>query len=119
MQDGTRREVHIDLPETFTCLIGLRVESRRRMDGVLAITGTTAKGRQCLILRRNLHKTNNSTLSHWFTHNRENFKNPNIIYTNGDHTLNALKQKDETWTAKTIEPVLRELMFKEIVSYYQ
>ncbi len=33
---------------------------------------------------------------------------------NGDHTLNALKQPIETWTAQTIEPVFRELMFKEI-----
>ena len=82
------------------------------MDGVLAITGTDAEGHHCLILWRNLHKTNNATLSHWFTQHRENFKNPNIIYTNGDHTLNALKRKDETWTAKTIEPIFRELMFK-------
>ena len=50
--------------------------------------------------------------SDWFTQHRENFKTPNIIYTNANHTLNALKQKDETWTAKTIEPVFRELMFE-------
>ena len=112
VRDGTRREVHVDLPETFNYLIGLRVESRRRMDGVLAITGTDAEGRTCLILWRNLHKTNNATLSNWFTQHRENFKNPNIIYTNGDHTLNALKRSDETWTAKTIELVFRELMFE-------
>ncbi len=112
VRNGTRREVHVDLPETFNYLIGLRVESRRRINGVLAITGTDAEGRNCLILWRNLHKTNNSTLSNWFTQHRENFKNPNIIYTNSDHTLNALRQKDESWTAKTIEPVFRELMFK-------
>ncbi len=33
--------------------------------------------------------------------------------TNGDHTLNALKQPNETWTAKTIEPLFREMMFEE------
>ena len=112
VRDGTRREVHVDLPETFNYLIGMRVESRRRMDGVLIITGTDAEGRNCLILWRNLHKTNNSTLSNWFTQHRENFKNPNIIYTNADHTLNALKRKNETWIAVTIEPIFRELMFK-------
>ena len=112
VRDGTRREVHVDLPETFNYLIGLRVESRRRIDNVLAITGTDAEGRHCLILWRNLHKTNNATLSNWFTQNRENFKNPNIIYTNGDHTLNALKRKNETWIAKTIELIFRELMFE-------
>ena len=112
VRNGTRREVHVDLPETFNFLIGLCVESRRRIDNVLTITGTDAEGRHCLILWRSLHKTNNSTLSHWFTQHREDFKKPDIIYTNADHTLNALKQKDETWTAKTIEPVFRELMFK-------
>ena len=113
VRDGTRRDVHVDLPETFNSLIGLRVESRRRIDNVLTITGTDAEGRHCLILWRNLHKTNNTTLSNWFTQHRENFKKPDIIYTNADHTLNALKQKDETWTAKTIEPVFRELMFHQ------
>ena len=111
VRDGTRREVHVDLPETFNYLIGLRVESRRRMDGALIITGIDAEGRNCLILWRNLHKTNNSTLSNWFTQYRENFKNQNIIYTNADHILNALKRKNETWIAKTIEPIFRELMF--------
>ena len=72
----------------------------------------SAEGRTCLIFWHNLHKTNNSTFSNWFTHNRENFKHPNIIYTNGDHTLNALKQKDESLTAKTIELIFRELMFE-------
>ncbi len=33
---------------------------------------------------------------------------------NGDHTLNALKPPRETWIAKTIEPVFRELMFEEL-----
>ena len=113
VRDGTRSEVHVDLPETFNALIGLRVESRRRIDHVLTITGTDAEGRHCLILWRNLHNTNTATLSNWFTQHRENFGTPNIIYTNGDHTLNALKQQDETWTAKTIEPVFRELMFEE------
>ena len=112
VRDGTRREVHVDLPETFNYLIGLRVESRRRIDNVLTITGTDAQGRHCLILWRNLHETNNATLSNWFTQHRENFGPPNIIYTNGDHTLNALRRKNETWIAKTIELIFRELMFE-------
>ena len=82
------------------------------MDNVLAITDTDAEGRKCLILWHNLHKTNNSTLSHWFTQHRENFEKPDIIYTNADHTLNALKRKNETWIAKTIELIFRELMFE-------
>ena len=110
---GTRREVPADLPETFNYLLGLRVESRRQMDGVLAMTGTDAEGKHCLILWRNLNKIDNATLETWFTNHRAEFaKSLDAIYTNGDHTLNALKQSNETWTAKTIEPVFRELMFE-------
>ena len=114
VRDGTRREVPVDLPETFNYLLGLRVESHRRMDGVLAIAGTDAEEKHGLILWRNLNETDNTALETRFTNHRAEFaESLDVIYTNGDHTLNALKQKYETWTAQTIEPVLRELMFKE------
>ena len=115
VRDGTRREVPVDLPETFNYLLGLRVESRRLVDGVLAITGTDPEGKHCLILWRNLDETDNTALETWFTNHRSEFaESLNVIYANGDHTLNALKQKHETWNAKTIEPVFRELMFEQI-----
>ena len=114
VRDGVRREISVDLPETFNYLLGLRVESRSLMDGVLAITGTDAEGNHCLILWRNLNETDNAALETWFTNHRAEFaESLDAIYTNSDHTLNALKQPNETWTAKTIEPVFRELMFRE------
>ena len=114
VRDGARQEVPVDLTETFNYLLGLRVESRRRMDSVLAITGTDAEGKHCLILWRNLNETDNATLETWFTNHRTEFSESlDVIYINGDQTLNALKQPNETWTAKTIEPVFRELMFEE------
>ena len=114
VRDGVRREISVDLPETFNYLLGLRVESRRRMNGVLAITGINAEGQQCLILWRNLNETDNVALETWFTRHRAEFSESlDAIYANGDHTLNALKQPNETWTAKTIEPVFREMMFEE------
>ena len=113
VRDGTRREVPVDLPETFNYLLGLRLESRRLVDGVLAITGTDAEGKHCLILWRNLNEIDNAALETWFTNHRAEFAEaPDLIYTNGDHTLNAIKQKHETWTTKTIEPVFREMMFE-------
>ena len=113
VRDGVRRETPVDLPETFNFLIGLRLESRRQIDGVLAITGTDAQGSKCLILWRNLRETDNTALEAWFVHNRAQFPGPlDIMYVNGDHTLNALRQPNESWTAKTIEPILRELMFE-------
>ena len=48
VRDGIRQEVPVDLPETFNYLIGLRVESRQRIDGVLAIIGTDAEGKRCI-----------------------------------------------------------------------
>ena len=72
------------------------------------------KGKDCLILWRNLNENDNPALEKWFTRYRMEFvESLDIIYTNGDHTLNALKKSNETWTAKIIEPVFRELMFEE------
>ena len=38
VRDGVRQEAPVDLPETFNFLIGLRVESHQRIDGVLTIS---------------------------------------------------------------------------------
>ena len=114
VRDGVRNDnTHVDLPETFNYLIGLRVESRRRIDGVLAIMGMDAEGRHCLILWRNLHEIDHVALDTWFNRNRDRFDGPlDAIYVNGDHTLNAMRRPGETWIAESIEPVLRELMFR-------
>ncbi len=112
VRDGVRREVQVDLPETFNYLIGLRVTSHQRIDDVLAITGMDPEGRNCLILWRNLDEMDYAALDAWFDRNREQFaESLDVIYTNGDHTLNAMQQPGENWTAKTIEPIFRELIF--------
>ena len=114
VRDGIRREVPVDLPETFSYLIGLRVESRRHLDGVLAITGTDAERRRCLVLWRNLDRTDHTALDAWFRRHRELFSTPlHLIYVNGDHTLNALQRTGDTWVAETIEPLFRASMFGE------
>ena len=112
VRDGARRQTPVDLPQTFNYLLGLRVSAWRRLDGLLTITGTDASGQRCLILWRNLNDTDNAGLSDWFTRHRPAFAEPfDLLYVNGDHTLNALRQPHDTWTAQTIEPVFRELMF--------
>ena len=114
VRDGARRETPVDLPETFNYLIGLRVESRCRIDDVLAITGTDAENRKCLILWRNVDATDHAALDAWFDRHRERFAGSlDRIWVNGDHTLNAHAEDGDTWTAETIEPVFRELMFGE------
>ncbi len=113
VRDGTRRDVAVDLAETFNFLLGLRLASRRRMDDVLTITGTNSKGENCLILWRNLKKMSASKLDKWFLKHRKTFGDDlNLIYVNGDHTLNALRQSGDQWEAVTTEPVFRELMFQ-------
>lgn len=111
IRDGVPSKVAVDLPETFNFLIGLRCEARRKVEDVLAFTGTDAEGRRCLVLWRNLEEMKNSSLDAWFISNRENLGNPDVIYINGDHTLNTLKQPNESW-AESIEPVFRKLMFE-------
>ena len=114
VRDGARRAAPVDLPETFNLLLGLDVESRRRLGAVLAIAGRDARGRRCLVLWRNLEATDNAALNRWFAGHRACFPDPlDLVYVNGDHTLNAIRRKGETWTAETIEPLFRELMFEE------
>ena len=115
VRNGARGDgAPVDLPETFNYLIGLRVQSRRRIDGVLAVTGETAEGRRCLVLWRDLGETDHAALDAWFERHRGRFgEPPDVVYVNGDHTLNALRRPDESWTAETLEPVFRALMFDE------
>ena len=113
VRDGMRRETPVDLPETFNLLLGLRVESRRRLDGVLAIAGKDPQGQNCLILWRNLDETGDEALNRWFAANRASLPDAlDLIYANGDHMLNAVQLHDETWKAESIEPLFRELMFE-------
>jgi len=112
VRDGVRRDVNVDLAETFNFLLGLSLTSRRQMDGVLTIMGTTRKGENCLIFWRNLNKMDASQLDEWFAKHRETFgNNLNLIYVNGDHTLNAIRKSGDQWEAITTEPAFRQLMF--------
>ena len=113
VRDGIRSEVAVDLPETFNYLIGLHMKSRRRVDGVLTIEGTDYRKRSCLILWRDLDEMDYLALDAWFLRNRAQFSDTlEVIYVNGDQTLNALQQPGETWMAESIEPIFRERMFE-------
>ena len=113
VREGAHRQASTDLPETFNYLLGLRVESHCRIDGVLAVVGKNPQGQYCLILWRNLETMDNTTLENWFTNNRGRFPQSfDLVYVNGDHTLNAIRQPGEIWIAETIEPLFRELMFE-------
>ena len=115
VRDGACRETPVDLPETFNFLLGLRVDSYRRVAGVLAVTGRDTQGRQCLILWRNLDIMGNDALEAWFTEYRACLPATlDLVYVNGDHTLNAIRRPQEIWTAETIEPFFHTLMFEAV-----
>ena len=115
VRDGVRRDMPVDLAETFNSLLGLRLTGRRQIDDVLTIQGTNPKGKNCLILWRNLKKMNASKLEQWFAKHRKTVGDDlDVIYINGDHTLNALRKPGDKWEAVTTEPVFRELMFAEL-----
>ena len=112
VRDGARREAPVDLPETFNCLIGLDARSRRRIDGVLVFAGADAERRECAVLWRNLDDMDANALDAWFARNRARLPAAlDVVWVNGDHTLNAMRPKGESWSAETIEPAFRELMF--------
>ena len=114
VRHGVRRDVTVDLPESFNYLIGLHVESRRMLGDVLATIGVDSGRRRCLVLWRNCEQVCNKALEAWFADNRGRFDGSfDVVYVNGDHTLNAIKVLDENWTAESIEPAFRELMFAE------
>ena len=114
VQDGVRQDVQVDLPETFNWLIGLRVEARRRIEDVLTIAGTDAQGRQCLLLWRNVDQMGSGALDTWFDRNRMQIPDRlDLVYVNGDHTLNAKRRPGETWVAESVEPIFRKMMFED------
>ena len=114
VRDGARREAPVDLPETFNYLIGLDVRSRRRIDGVLVFAGADAERRECAVLWRNLDAMDANALDSWFARNRARLpESLDVVWVNGDHTLNAMRAKGESWSAETIEPAFRELMFDD------
>ena len=97
-RDSRSIPVTVDLEETFNFLLGLRVESRRRIDKVLATVGIDPEGNRCLVIWRNTEDTDNQALERWFERNRDVFGAPlNKIYVNGDQTLNAIRTNNESW----------------------
>ncbi len=113
VRDGTRGDVNADLAETFNYLLGLKIATRRRLDSVLAITGTDIRGKNHLILWRDVEAMPNDKLEAWFEKHRDRFgRKLDTIYVNGDQTLNAIKKSEDKWTAQSTEPTFRDLMFK-------
>ncbi len=114
VRDGARRDVAVDLPETFNYLIGLRVHARRVIEDVVAITGIDANETRCLILWRDIEFTDNDALNAWFKAHGEPVRkefNAGLVYVNGDNELGRLAPPSGAWATSALELVFREKMF--------
>ena len=114
VRDGVRQELSVDLIETFNFLLGMRVEKFRKFGKIYAISGKNRSESLILILWRDQDLVNNSALEEWFQSSKDQYSKFNLIYVNGDHTLNSLKQPSDRWSVNQIEPKFRELMFDDI-----
>ena len=109
LRNGSRSKVGVDLPETFNYLIGMQVHTRQFLDGVLAIKGTNDDKKRVLILWRGVE---NGDLIKWFKKHQKVSGGCDIIYVNGDHTLNTLGT-NKGWIAHSIEPLFHQKMFEQ------
>jgi adenine-specific DNA-methyltransferase len=113
VRDDERRDVTVDLVETFNYLLGLRVKTRERVRDVLEITGTSPEGEKVLILWRNVADKDNDALDDWFKKRGYNARDMefDLIYVNGDNNIENLRRTDETWKVNLTEEAFHTLMF--------
>jgi adenine-specific DNA-methyltransferase len=106
---------NLDVIDTFNNLLGLRVETMQRVQGVFEVIGKNASGQQTLILWRDLTETNNDDLDVWFKEQNYNSRNKefDLIYVNGDNNLPNLRKSNETWKVQLIEDAFYTLMFND------
>lgn len=107
------RSVKIDLAETFNYLLGLRVKSMRRIDGVYEVTGTAPNGDRALILWRNISEIDSDILDGWFRKQAYSSRDVefDIVYVNGDNNIENLRRPDERWKVRLTEEAFLSLMF--------
>lgn len=99
--------------ETFNYLLGLRVQTMRRIKDVFEVVGVTPAGDQALILWRDVTEVNNDTLDEWFRIQAYSSRDKefDLIYVNGDNNIENLRRADETWKIRLIEETFLGLMF--------
>jgi adenine-specific DNA-methyltransferase len=112
-RNNDMREVKVDMVETFNYLLGLRVQTMRRIKEVYEVVGVTPAGDQTLILWRDVNIVDNEALDKWFDKQAYSSldKEFDLIYVNGDNNIENLRRADETWKIRLIEETFLGLMF--------
>lgn len=120
---------HIAAPRSFSAEFERDTESRLKLSGRLkqdasgpwwfrTVTGTTPEGRKTVVIWRKLTgnaEQDNLMLETWFR-DKQAFSVKDsefdLIYVNGDNTLENLRLPDESWKVRLIEEDFHRLMFE-------
>lgn len=116
-RDNELVETTVDMVETFNYLIGLEVDSIRwtHNDEICVVEGRLHRNQdKALIIWRDTEKVNNAELNDFFRRNDYHVKDSefDVIYVNGDNTLQNQKRDDEHWKVVLIEEEFQEKMFE-------
>ena len=118
---------HIAAPQVFSAEFERDAEQRLKLNGRLkqdaegpywfrTVTGTTPDGQKTLVIWRKLTGTpeeDNLVLDEWFTRQGYSTRDSEfqLIYVNGDCTLENLKTAEDTWKVRLLEEDFHRLMF--------
>ena len=108
----------VDMVDTFNYLIGLNVEKERWFDddNICIVTGETHRDHlHTVVIWRNQEKVDNIKLTEWFEKPelRDFAKDADIIYVNGENTLQSKIRSDENWQVMLTDEEFLNRMFEE------
>jgi len=99
----------VDLVETFNYLIGLHVKRIITDNGMKIVTGRLLTSEKVLIIWRIVGKHSDNDLKHIFDQDQYNPDKFDVVYVNGDNTLNIPHMR-------LIDEIFPELMFENKVN---
>ena len=108
----------VDMVDTFNYLIGLNVEKERWLedDNICVVWGETHREHQkTMAIWRNQEKVDNAKLLECFEklELRDLAKNVDVIYVNGENTLQSKIHDDENWQVMLTDEEFLNRMFEE------
>jgi adenine-specific DNA-methyltransferase len=120
-QGGESRAVTVDLPETFSLLLGLRVARVAMTDGFLTVEGLDPDDARVLVIWRTLRgadrRAADAALDAFFIargyRDRPAEAALDRVYVNGDNTLANLARAGDRWRVLLTEEAFQALMFAE------
>jgi len=111
---GETEATTIDLVETFNYLLGLHVQSIRKIENAVVVRGTTRDEKQALVIWRTVREMDNDQLNNFYkTHLAGESQEITDIYVNGDNNLANIRPDDQHWTVHLTEESFHRLMFEE------